>query len=297
MRSNDRGNHNNNTLAAFGFVSFQKNIFSLNGGGRIQHDENYGTKFLPQASASLHIRPVVLFVNAGRSARSADFTERFNNYNKPVVNSGNIGNPNLDAETGWSYEAGASFSTKSLRLMASAFLRDQEDVIDWVPTPYDQMPRQENLNPGGSFALSKNISTLRTTGIEAEIKYRHSWRKNNITANLSATFLNSNSSQQAPSFYILSHAKTIFQQNFSFTASAFNFSWSSIYAFRNPQQAPAIKAEVSREYFISSLRASYRIRWVTAFVQVQNAGDKKYSDLLGSAMPGRWTTAGINISY
>lgn len=297
IRSNDRGNHENNTVSGFGFLSFHKSSLALNGGARLQHDENYGTKFLPQASASYKMRSLLVFANAGRSARSADFTERFNNYNKPIVNSGNIGNPDLDAETGWSYEAGLTFSKNKLRVTASGFLRDQDDVIDWVPTPFDEMPRQDNLNPAGSFALSKNISTLRTTGIETEIYFTHSWRENRFIANLSATFLNSNSSQDVPSFYILSHAKTIFQQTLSYSGKVFSLSVNGIYALRNPQQAAAINAEVSREYFIANARAQYRIRWCSIFAQVQNLGDKKYSDLLGSIMPGRWTSLGVNISY
>lgn len=297
IRSNDRGSHNNSTAAAFGFISFQKNMLSLNGGARIQHDENYGTKLLPQASLAYKVQSLVFFANAGRSARSADFTERFNNYNKPLVNSGNIGNPALDAETGWTYEAGATISRKNVRLTASAFLRDQENVIDWVPTPYDQMPRPENLNAGGNFALAKNISTLQTTGIDANLYFTHNWNDVRITANLAATFLHSSSSQQTPSFYILSHAKTVFQQTISLTTRNFGLTCNGLYALRNPQQAPAIKADVTREYYVTNLKAFYRIKWITAYVQVQNLGDKKYSDLLGSSMPGRWTSAGINISY
>ena len=159
------------------------------------------------------------------------------------------------------------------------------------------MPRQENLNPNGNFALTKNISTLKTSGIEVDASFSRSWKKNRLFASVAATFLNSESSQQTPSFYILSHAKTIFQQTLSFTGGPFNLSYNGIYALRNPQSAGGINAEISREYYLSNVKAAYRFHWLSVFVQIQNLGNKPYSDLLGSKMPGRWTTAGINISY
>ena len=96
--------------------------------------------------------------SAGKTTRDADFTERYNNYNKPLVTGGSIGNPDLKAETSFSYEAGADFfGRKNMRISTTLFRRNFSDLIDFVTTPYAEMPRKDNLSPTGTFELAKNI--------------------------------------------------------------------------------------------------------------------------------------------
>ena len=99
--------------------------------------------------------------SAGKTIRDADFTERYNNYNKPIVTGGSIGDPDLKAERSFSYEAGADyFVTRHIKVAGTFFQRFQKRLIDYVPTPYADMPRKDNLVPGNTYALAKNISEV-----------------------------------------------------------------------------------------------------------------------------------------
>ncbi len=296
IRSNDRGNHSNNHIAGFGSLFYKIEKFSLNPGLRLVYDENYGTALLPQANLAYRIKNIVLKANAGRAIRSADFTERYNNYNKALVAGGSIGNPDLTTEKSWSYEAGADMLLQHFKFSAVGFYRNQDNVIDFVRTPYANMPRKNNLVHTGTYALAKNIKEVNTSGIELEVNYRRSLNKDQqLYMNASATFMNSKSSDSVPSFYIISHAKTLLQQSVIYTYKKVNVALTSIYKVRNAQEAAGIKALITKNYWLVNAKVDYRYKIATAFIAVNNIGNIKYSDLLGSKMPGSWTTAGLAI--
>lgn len=298
IRSNDRGNHNNSNAAAFGSLIYTINKFSINPGLRIVNDKNYGTELLPQANLAYRIKNISLRASAGRAIRSADFTERYNNYNKKIVNSGSIGNPDLQAENSWSYEAGADLFLKSFKFSGSYFYRNQDNVIDWVTTAYIAMPRKTNLNPTGTYALAKNIKKVNTSGVELEMQYSHSFAANQqLQVNASATFLHSTSSDSIPSFYIISHAKTLLQQTVLYSFKNFGLGITSIYKERKPQQAAGINALITKSYLLVNAKFSYSYKIMSAFITINNIGNIRYSDLLGSQMPGSWSTAGVSFSF
>jgi iron complex outermembrane receptor protein len=89
--------------------------FFINESLRLDWDENYGWIAVPQFNLSWTPAKFTYRFAAGRSFRDADFTERYNNYNKALVTGGSIGNPALKSESSWNIEAGADF----LRLMRS----------------------------------------------------------------------------------------------------------------------------------------------------------------------------------
>lgn len=294
IRSNDRGNHSNPTAAVFGSMLYKLDKLSINPGVRIVYDDNYGTQLLPQANVAYKLHHWVFRANAGRAIRSADFTERYNNYNKPIVNGGSIGNPDLNAERSWSVEGGVDLLLKHIKLSASVYQRWQKDMIDYTPTPYAAMPRKINLNPAGNFALAKNISEVNTRGIELAIQYARNFSKSQeLQISASANFLKSGTSSVVPSFYILSHAKTLLQQAVRYKFKNVGLSITSIYKERAPREASAIKATISRSYWLFNTQLNYKYRQFNAFVAVNNMGNTSYSDLLGSRMPARWTSVGI----
>ncbi|MEO6730608.1 MAG: TonB-dependent receptor [Ferruginibacter sp.] len=300
IASNDRGNHATHHGAAFGSLLFNKNKFRLSPGLRFDWDENYGAALLPQLSTSYNWSKMTLRATAGRAIRSADFTERFNNYNKAIVPSGTIGNPDLNTENSWSYEAGAdAFINSNFKFSIGGFFRDQNNVIDYVPTPYANMPRKDNLVPGGVYALAKNIKKVKTHGVEIELTYRKTFaHEQSLYVNAGANFLKSLSSDSAPSFYIISHARTLLQLSTIYTFKRLSLSANMVYKDRAAKQAPAINATISKDYFLLNAKCSYTIaKKVNLFVTVNNITDIKYSDLLGSIMPRRWTTGGVSVNF
>jgi vitamin B12 transporter len=298
IRSNDRGNHELKQGAAFAILNHNlSERFFIAPALRLDWDQRAGMEVVPQLNVSYKLQQFQLRASTGKTIRQADFTERFNNYNKPLVTSGSIGNPDLVAERSFSNEAGIDWIRPSLKLSATIFNRAQSNVIDWVVTPYSDMPRRENLSPNGTYALASNISKVDTRGIETDIQYMISLTgRNQLWTTLGLTWLKSESTGK--SFYISSHANVLANFSARFKSPGYVISLNGLYKNRNPQQASAINATVSREYFVLNLKAEARL-WQNAgvYLQLDNIFDKTYQDILGSPMPGRWLMGGINLNF
>jgi vitamin B12 transporter len=301
ITSNDRGNHIIKQAAAFAVLNQEiGSYFFVSPAVRLDYSDGYGWEFDPQINLSFRKDNLQLRGSAGRTIRDADFTERYNNYNKTFISSGSIGNPNLNAEHSFSYEAGADyFVLNDLKLSATYFKRNQKGVIDYVPTPYADMPRKTNLSPTGNYALAKNISQVNIKGFETEIQYsKQLQNKQQLWATLGLTWLDDKSSSATPSFYISSHAKFLSTFSLLYSAKKFSVGVNGLYKKRNPRTSPASIAKVSPDYFVlnAKLEAFIIKKLLSAFVEADNAFDKNYADLLGSQMPGRWLMGGIKIS-
>jgi vitamin B12 transporter len=301
IRSNDRGNHNLGQAALFALVNYSPGKLAISPALRIDYHERAGWELVPQLNLSYRTGPWQLRASGGKTIRDADFTERFNNYNKLLVTSGRIGNPDLEAERSISYEAGGDyFSGTRLRISGTFFQRFQERLIDYVPTAYGEMPRKENLSPTGTYALARNISEVNTTGAELDLQYVHSFsEKSQLWSTLGMVWLNSKSSEAVPSFYISSHARFLTNFNVQYTQGRWSFGVNGLYKSRQPQATsnPTI-APVSSDYFLLNAKVEARL-WqnrLAAFLQVDNLFNRNYTDLLGAQMPGRWFMGGIKIS-
>lgn len=306
IASNDRGNHSLNQLAPF--VSVVQNIgehFTVTPSVRVDWRESIGTEASPQINFSYKKAGWQLRASAGKTIRDADFTERFNNYAKKLVTGGSVGNPDLKAEKSFSYEAGADWflagsSTSQLKVSGTFFQRRQNNLIDYVTTPYAQMPRKDNLSPTGSFGLALNIADVNTTGFELDIQSASKISDHQkLLVNAGLTWLDSDNKSQIQSFYLSSHAK--FLANFSaiYQISGFSVSLTGLYKQRAEREASAIEASISKNYFLLNARAEYAFfnRQLGVFVQTDNAFDKQYSDILGSVMPGRWLMGGLRFNF
>jgi iron complex outermembrane receptor protein len=301
ITSNDRGNHTINQAAAFAVWNQQLgNFFFISPALRLDYSEGYGWELLPQINLSYRQDKLQLRGSAGKTIRDADFTERYNNYNKAFVSSGSIGNPDLETERSFSYEAGVDyFILNELKLSGTFFQRYQKGVIDYDTTAYADMPRKTNLSPTGTYALAKNISKVHTTGIEAEVQYSKQFQNaQQLWITLGFTWLDDEISGNTPSFYISSHAKFLNTFNVIYSNRILSLSVNGLYKKRDPRSSSANIAKVSSDYFVLNAKAEAFVirKLLSAFVEADNVFDKKYADLLGSQMPGRWLMGGIKIS-
>lgn len=302
IKSNDRGNHQLNTAAPF--VSLMQQFgerFTINPSLRIEFFGKLPAEWVPQLTASYKLENLQLRVSGGKTIRNADFTELYNNFNKPLVKSGSIGNPALAAEKSWSYEAGFDwFYQSAFKLSSTFFQRFHTKLIDWVATPYTEMPRKDNLTETGAYSLAKNVAAVNTTGWETDISFNKQLTGNkSLLLNSGFVWLYSKSSEPNPSFYILSHARFLTNSMIAYSAGPVTVSVTAIYKTRNPQNATAINAAISKDYFLMNGRASFSFlkNQLTTFIQVDNILDRSYSDLLGATMPGRWLLGGVSFRF
>ncbi|GEO08335.1 TonB-dependent receptor plug domain-containing protein [Segetibacter aerophilus] len=301
MTSNDRGDHTLNQAGSFLIVDEKIGTHAtVSPAIRVEWNERSGWQFVPQLNVSYKLPYWQLRGSAGRTTRDADFTERFNNYNKSFVQSGSIGNPDLASENSFSYEAGADFfGLKNLKLSATIFQQRFTKLIDYVTTPYAAMPRKENLSPTGTYALAQNIGQVNSTGAELDIQYSKKFQDNQqLWATFGFTWIDSKSNNTTPSFYLSSHAKYLANFNIRYTVNRFSFSLNGLYKQRTPQTSTAINADISTDYFVlnAQLQAFVYRNKVSIFTQADNLFDKQYSDLLGSQMPKRWLMGGFKVT-
>jgi iron complex outermembrane receptor protein len=300
MRSNDRGDHTLNQLGTFLVVNqLIGTRFNVSPAVRVQWNERSGWELVPQVNLSYKLPYWQLRGSAGRTTRDADFTERFNNYNKTFVASGSIGNPDLVSEKSFSYEAGADFfGIKNLKISSTFFQQYFTQLIDFVNTPYADMPRKDNLSPVGVYALAKNIAKVNSTGFETDIQFNKEFEhKQQLWATWGFTWIDSESDNATPSFYVSSHAKFLTNFNLRYAIDWFSISFNGLYKARNEQASLPINASISKDYFVlnAQMQASLYKNKLSVFTELDNVFDKKYSDLLGSQMPGRWFMGGFKI--
>lgn len=301
IRSNDRGNHEIWHAAAYGIFR-QRPLpgLHLNESLRLDYDEKYGWVLVPQLNAALNISHLTIRASGGRSFRDADFTERYNNYNKTLVTSGRIGNPLLKPEKSWNGELGADYYlSNGLKFSTTLFIRDHIDLIDWAVTSYQEMPRKDNLVPGGSYALASNVEYIQTKGIETELYYQYKTTNGNqLLALAGLTWIHSANNDAVPSLYISSHAKFLSNFALSWTSKKLQLAFTANGKKRDEQKAAALNTNLSAAVFVMNGRAAWLIKDQKGklFIQADNLMDTHYSDILGALMPGRWLSAGFEIA-
>lgn len=302
ITSNDRGNHSVNQVAVY--ITLNQKIgkfINVSPALRVDNNNISGTELIPQVNISFKKANYQFRGSLGKTTRDADFTERYNNYGKPLVKSGSLGNADLIPETSYSYEVGGDYFLKDiLKISASIFKRDQQNLIDYVPTAYADIPRKDNIIPAGTYALAKNIAKVNTRGLETDIEYKTAINKdNNLSLTSGILFLKSESSSITPSFYINSHAKFLTNFSVKYIYKAVSLSLNGIYKLRSRREAAAIEASISKDYFVLNGQLAYAIKknQLKVLIETNNIFDRKYSDILGSIMPGRWIFGGIQCNF
>lgn len=299
IQSNDRGNHSLFRISPFVSVSQQLlSHLTIQPSLQLAVLENLPAELVPQLDLSYKINEWQFRGSIGKTIRDADFTERYNNYNKSTIPNGQrVGNPALFAERSLSYETGADwFLRDNLKISSTFFQRFHRRLIDYSNTLYSDMPKKDNLLPTGIYALAKNIATVNSTGIETDIEYRFQLNEaQQMSASSGFVWINSISSDTVPSFYISSHARFLINFSLVFQSHHLTISLNGVYKKRQAQSASLIEASITPDYFVLNAKAEYAFlqKSLHVFAETDNVLNRQYSDLLGATMPGRWLMGGI----
>jgi len=282
VKSNNRGNHRISTAGAFILLHHRiGDNLNINPSVRTDWNERSGWELIPQLNLSYKLKQIQLRGSVGKTTREPDFTERFNNYQPLIVSAGNrIGNPFLEAETSLSYEGGIDY------FGIKGFL-----------TPFADMPRKDNLIPGASYSLAKNITSVNTRGAELDLLYEKSFSdRHSITLQTGLVRMKSLSSDTIPSLYVSNHASFLLNYSLLYQYHNLSFSANGLYKERRPQSRAGL-VELSPSYFLLNLRAEYALQkhQVSVFMQVDNLLNRRYTDILGTIMPTRWLLGGVKI--
>ena len=307
IESNDRGNHEDVHAGVYA-IGILKPFDGLNvtTSLRADYEEVYGVQFLPQLSASYYANDkFTLRLNAGRSIRAADYTERYNNYNKTEVPSGrSVGNPDLKTEISWSGEVGIDFyPIPEWRLTATAFGRQGTDLIDFVNTyafNINNVPDAMKFSDSTQYFYAQNISSVTTYGIEFESWYtRQITDKMSVSWNLGYTFLSSSNPDGIISTYISNHARHLVTTNLIFNYDRIEVAINGLYKDRTGRVAvgsPAftVASSLADSYMVLNGKISIRVvDGLSINFVAHNILNEQYADFLGAKMPSRWLMGGV----
>ncbi|MDP5168785.1 MAG: TonB-dependent receptor [Bacteroidia bacterium] len=302
IESNDRGDHADTHMGAYAMLYAQPvNDLHLSGSLRVDQDVNYGTEVTPQLNASYQLGQLTLRSSVGRSIRAADYTERFvsTGLAGPLSPLRNLGNPDLVAETAWSYEAGLDMNiVKGLSLSLTGFQRQGRNLIDYVLTNFENIPRQGNLTQGADYLYASNLSSLNTTGLELFIQENTSLGSAyTLHVDAGYTFLNADSPDGTLSKYLSNIARHQVTGRAALLHKRFSLGLQTLWRQRDAASATAIGATLEPTFMIWHLQGQvfFFDQKVALQGQVFNMFNEQYSDLLGAQMPGRWWVTGLSL--
>ena len=253
------------------YLIMQQTLFeklTLNAGVRHEHNEKFGTEWIPQAG--LAYRPLeftVIKASVSKGFRSPTIREM---YMFPPQN------PDLKPERMVNYEMsiGQSFLDRRLSIELTGFIADGSNMI---------MTRPVNGSP-----LNQNVGDFKNSGIELMFSWQ-AMQNLRIQGNYSYLDMETpvlNSPEQQ-AFISASYRLN------KWTLSA-NYQYiNNLYSVLETANAPA----VTESYGLLDAKVSYRpLKWLDVFVKGENITDTGYQIVNGYPMPGITVFGGINIS-
>ena len=307
MESIDRGNHEDNYFG--GFVNYITSFGDLNFNPsfRLDYNQHYGLQFCPQFDINYNNEAINVRASAGRTIRSADFTERFynNNYNGTLSSGRNVGNPKLNAEKTLNYEIGIDYiKNKFVKINNTIFYRNSSDLIDWVLTPSQNIPINIDLIENETYFFAQNISELFTLGMESELWF-HLLNKKNLKlfgsigylkilqAENSDELFNDNDSL-IMSKYLANNSGDKFNYNITFQYKKLMLNFSGIYKARDKEVDLSLGQTLEEDYFVHNSKVSFLLsKNISTSIEIMNVFNKNYSDFMGAIMPKRWLIFGL----
>jgi iron complex outermembrane receptor protein len=234
-------------------------------GERFDHYSRFGDAWSPSMSisgwASSRIR---LRASGGHAFRIPTFTELF------YVDPNHQGAGVLAPETAWSADGGIDAVGGSWSAGATIFGRWEENVIDWV-------------RPSAAVRWrTANIRHVDTRGVEASLQRR----LGSGQVRVQYTALTSD----APALDLLSKYALDYARH-SLAASA-SGAWRSL---RVGGRVDAKRRVDGREYWSLDAHVARSIRRAEVYVQATNLFDRRYQEIRGVEMPGRWMKVGVRV--
>lgn len=299
IESNDRGNHNEFTggVYALTFLNLE-NKLNLSGGIRLDFGNFSTPDILPQFNISYNIKKITLRALAGKTVRIPDFTERYVSTNLNSLSPGrNLGNPGLLPEKSWSLEGGTEINiTRNILFESTIYSRFGYHLIDYTLTRGSEIFNAYPLVPDGLYFFANNIAKLKTSGLEFILKAELNTGVNgSLNTYLGYNIQRSVSSTGEVSKYIsnLSPHLLVFQSRFTYKNAGLQIY--GMYKQRNRHFSEMINSISPLSYWLFNLKTEYRLipDKLSFEFRADNTFNKKYSDINGAELPGRWLSIGI----
>jgi len=262
------GRNNHGISAEYRKVFWRKLI--LTAGTYVNYNTDYDWQVYPGVDMAYRFSPSwKIYASAGSGQRIPSFTDLYLNQLP-----GNVGNPNIQPEDAWAYEANFQYSRKSLKTKGGYFYRSISNYIDWVRAmpslPYSPINIGENLVHGIHADITQQF----------EIKSKHK-----IGYKVSYTYLKPsyNEDQEIQSKYVLESLRHQLIVGLNYAYKDFSIQLNNRF----------IERELNDPYHLLSVRANYDIKDFSIYTDVSNILDAEYVEAGAVPMPPRWFTLGV----
>ena len=253
------GEHSRWRRAFFSEYGGRRGHLTLSAGLRFDRHERFGWVTSPSLGIGYLMSGNRLFASMARAYRVPDFTEFY------YEDTSNRGDPDLEAEQGWNYEAGIQVRpVRGVRIRASGFARYENDLVDYVRP--DATVQWE----------ATNLSEMRTLG--AQIQAERAWH--HVRPQLSYTWVDK--PESAPGFlskYVFTHP------THQLTVRVDHAVMAGIDAGWQLQLRERSRLE---DFTVVDLVLSRRFSYGRSLLRVRNVTDENYEAVEGVPMPGRW---------
>jgi iron complex outermembrane receptor protein len=304
INSTDRGDHTNNTHAAFASANVDFNAhWNLIASARAEYNTDYDFSFVPQIGIAYRPNSNVVFRSSvGLAHRAPDFTERYISNNLPSLSPGrNLGNPNLKTEKSATADIGFDYYTKREKLFSiSVFARNGSNLIDYILTNSNSINTNVVLTSNENYFLTQNVSRALTYGLEANLSKRFVISKNSrLRFALNYTFIKTSVSDDEPSKYISNHPGHMANLQLGYETKHFDLQLINNYRNRQPETDVAVFGDIPQNYFVTNalLRIKLIKNKLNLIGKVLNVFDAQYQEILGAPMPTRWFTFGASWDF
>jgi outer membrane cobalamin receptor len=283
IHSNSLGQHVRNQGAGYANLSLRAlGRFSLSLGAREEVISSNGSIFSPSAAAAYTLtRTMRLRASAGHGFRLPTFVDLY--YSDPTT----IGNPNLKAESSWSYEGGLDWKPNDGRLTftATGFRLQQKDSIDYS--------KQALATAALTFAepyQAVNIQNLNITGAETTLRLRLS-----ATQQLQFSYTAVHSASPPPNLISL--------YAFNYAAQSALFGWSGQLPGRMGRQINAhtqvavIQRTQQTAYPVWDISLARNTGRLRPYVRLLNLSNTGYQEISQVPVQGRTFIAGTEFNW
>jgi iron complex outermembrane receptor protein len=256
-----------------GFAEMQLPVASrtiVQGGIRLDSYSNFGSSWNPSVGISTWVRPAFkLRASLAKAFRIPTFTELY--YHDP----GNLGTPSLQAEHGWSLDAGGELAVGGWSLSVTPFRRWDTDVIDWVKLQLPDLWR------------STNVRDVTTTGIETRVS--RTWQS--VFFQMAVTRLKVDAPALTANPPLLSKYVNEYARHSTVGSIGLPLGRQVRFVL-NVDHRHRLDGQ---NYSLVSARFSRQVRHMDLFVSGTNLVNENYREIVGVAMPGRWVMAGVTL--
>ncbi len=248
---------------------------------------SYGLSTTPYGNSSLwslsgNYRPCESLrfeAGATQSMRLPTFNDLY------YTTTGYISDPNLRPEQAVTYRVNGSYTRSKWDVSALVYLRDGNNIIDWVKESADADWRSEQ------------ITSLQTTGVELSANYRPEVFIHRIGVTYGSISMDKDSNG------LISKYATDYMRNKASGSMEFRFARNftlvvtGSYFDREGSYIDASGAVNNYSpYFLLDSRLSWEKNGVRVYVDATNITSTKYFDYGGLEMPKVWALAGISLT-